>query len=198
MDRMVQGFKILYNINMNTEIETRFLDINKSELIEKLKSLNAIDEGEVKLDEIIFYDDLEKSLREKYLVKLRKKGDKITLTYKSNKDKTTDGATEIEFVVSDMDKAKSFMETIGWTAYRIVEKYRHTFELDGVTLDIDTWPQIPPYVELEGDDVESLKLMAGKLGFDWNNKFDQDPRFVFKHYGYDFDNIRTVTFDKFE
>ena len=41
---------------MAIEIETRFLDINKSDLISKLHSLGAKDLGESKLDEIIFYD----------------------------------------------------------------------------------------------------------------------------------------------
>jgi adenylate cyclase class 2 len=183
---------------MNTEIETRFLDINKDELIQKLKSLNAKDLGEKKLDEIIFYDDKEKCLREKYFVRLRKKGDKTFMTYKSNAKQEVDSAKEIEFEVSSFENAKLFLETIGWPAYRIVEKYRHTFELDDVTLDIDTWPQIPPYVEVEGSSVDALKAVASKIGLDWEKRFDQDARFVFKHYGHDFDNIKTVTFDKFE
>jgi adenylate cyclase class 2 len=183
---------------MNTEIETRFLDINKDELIQKLKSLNAKDLGEIKLDEIIFYDDKEKCLREKYFVRLRKKGDKTFMTYKSNAKQKVDSAKEIEFEVSSFENAKLFLETIGWPAYRIVEKYRHTFELDDVTLDIDTWPQIPPYVEVEGPSVDSLIAVVDKMGLDWENRFDQDARFVFKHYGHDFDNIKTVTFDKFE
>lgn len=183
---------------MNTEIETRFLDINKDELIQKLKSLNAKDLGEIKLDEIIFYDDREKCLREKYFIRLRKKGDKTFMTYKSNAKQEVDSAKEIEFEVSSFTDAKLFLETIGWPAYRIVEKYRHTFELNDVTLDIDTWPQIPPYVEVEGYSIDSLKAVVDKIGLDWEKRFDQDARFVFKHYGYDFDNIKTVTFDKFE
>jgi hypothetical protein len=41
---------------MQKEIETRFLEINKEEFIKKLISLGAIDKGEEKLEEIIFYD----------------------------------------------------------------------------------------------------------------------------------------------
>lgn len=90
------------------------------------------------------------------------------------------------------------MEALGLVAYRTVEKYRHTFVLDGVTLDIDTWPKIPVYVELEGESVSAIRDVAEKLGFIWENRFDGDPRFVFKKYGFDFDNIHTVTFSKFE
>jgi adenylate cyclase class 2 len=183
---------------MSTEIETRFLEVDKDGLILKLQSMNAVDKGEVKLHEIIFYGKDLLWMNENKFIRLRKKNDSVKLTFKSNKEQKVDTAQEIEFTVSSMDDAKSFLEAIGLVQYRVVEKYRHTFILDGVTLDIDTWPKIPVYVELEGDSVESLKGVAHKLGFDWDNRFDPDPRYVFKKYGFDFDNIRTVTFDIFK
>jgi len=193
-----EGAAFCYTIVMKTEIETRFLEINKDILIEKLKKLGAIDKGGIKLNEIIFYDKELKSLENNTFIRLRQRGDKIFLTHKSNKEKGIDTTKEIEFEVSNFQAAKEFIETFDWITYRIVEKYRHTFELDGVTLDIDTWPKIPTYVELEGDSVDLLQEVAGKLGLNWEERFDADPRFVFKHYGFDFDKIRTVTFDKFE
>jgi hypothetical protein len=39
-----------------TEFEVRFLDINKSQLIQKLHTLAARDLGEAQLEEVIFYD----------------------------------------------------------------------------------------------------------------------------------------------
>ncbi len=183
---------------MKIEVETRFLDIDKAALISKLKALKAVDYGEVKLDEVIFYDKDLKWLEEHRLVKLRKKGDKISLTYKQNKSQQVDSTKEIEFNVSSMEEAAVFLKELGLVAYRTIEKRRHSFTLDDVTLDIDTWPKIPTYVELEGGSVDELKSVAGKLGFVWENRFDKDPRYVFKKYGYDFDKIKTVTFDRFE
>ena len=79
-----------------------------------------------------------------------------------------------------------------------MEKFRHSFILDKVTLDIDTWPKIPTYIELEGKSVKDLQKGAKKLGFDWNKRFDADPRYVYMHYGFDFDKLRFVTFKKFK
>ena len=179
---------------MKIEIETRFLDINKEELIKKLKALGAQDFGEEKLDDIIFYDQDLKWAKENRLVRLRKRGDISTMVYKSNQAQAIDSTKEVELIVSDFSETKIFLESIGLTAYRIVEKYRHTFKLDNVTLDIDTWPKIPPYVELEGESVEELERVATKLGFDWKDKFDADPRYVFKKYGIDIDGLRAITF----
>jgi len=183
---------------MKTEIETRFLDVHKAEIITKLKRLGAVDKGEEKLHEIIFYDNNLTWLAEHTFVRLRKNNHGVTLTFKQNKEQKVDSAQEIEFEVSDMEEAKSFLQAIGLTAYRIVEKYRHTFTLDTVTIDIDTWSKIPVYVELEGGTVEDLKSVSRKLGLTWENRFDGDARFVYKKYGFDFDAMRTVTFDRFE
>jgi adenylate cyclase class 2 len=183
---------------MNKEIETRFLDINKGELINKLTMLGAKDEGEVTLNEIIFYDKDFKWQSENKFFRLRKKNDKVFLSFKHNKEQTVDSAIEIEVEVSDMEKTKQILLETGLDAYRIVEKKRHTFGLDGVTLDIDTWPKIPEYVEFEGETVDALKKVAEKLGFEWDKRFDGDARYVYKKYGFDFDKLRTVTFSKFE
>jgi len=183
---------------MKREIETRFLEINKEKLIKKLKEFSALDKGEIKLNEIIFYDKDLKWLNENKLVKLRKENNKIKLIYKNNKEQTVDSTKEIEFNIPSLEEGKIFLEAVGLIPYRIIEKYRHSFVLDNVIVDIDTWPKIPTYAEFEGESVDSLKEIINKLGLKWEDRFDKDPRFVFKKYGFDFDKIRTVTFDKFE
>lgn len=183
---------------MKTEIETRFLEIDKDKLLLRLRELGAEDKGEVKLNEVIFYDKNLEWQKEHKLAKLRKKNDTVTLTFKNNKEQKVDSAKEIEFTVSSFEEAKAFLEAVGLVAYRVVEKYRHSFHLNGVTVDIDTWPKIPVYAELEGPSVDDLKLVAGELGLVWEERFDGDPRYVYKKYGFDFDNIKTVTFSKFE
>lgn len=182
---------------MQKEIETRFLDINKEEFVKKLISLGAIDKGEEKLEEIIFYDkEMSWKGKGKY-VRLRKIGDKIKLTYKENVEQTVNSAREIEFEVSDLDKCSKFFDKVGLKSIRYLEKYRHTLELDDTTIDIDTRPKIPVYAEIEGPSVESLKKFCEKFGLDWEKRFDGDAREVFRHYGYDLDKIDVVTFSEF-
>lgn len=183
---------------MQAEIETRFLEINKDEFIKKLALLGATDNGEEKLEEIIFYDkDLSWKGKGKF-VRLRKTKGKVKLTYKNNTHQTVDSAQEIELEVSDLEKCAELFNNIGLKAIRQIEKYRHTFNLGDVTIDIDTWPKIPTYIEVEGPSVESLKNICSQLGIDWEKRFDGDAREVFKHYGYDIDEISVITFDEFK
>lgn len=183
---------------MQEEIETRFLEINKDELVKKLVSLGAIDKGEEKLEEIIFHAADASWIGKRKFVRLRKTKDKIKLTYKENVEQTVNSAREIELGVSDLDKCSKFLEKVGLKAMRNLEKYRHTFELNNVTIDVDSWPKIPTYMEIEGPSVESLKNFCKQLGFDWEKRFDGDAREVFRHYGYDLDKIDVITFNEFK
>ncbi|MFA6520156.1 MAG: class IV adenylate cyclase [Candidatus Paceibacterota bacterium] len=183
---------------MEKEIETRFLDINKDELVKKLTSLGAVDKGEEKLEEIIFHAADESWIGKRKFVRLRKTKNKIKLTYKENAEQTVDSAREIELEVSDMDKCSNFFEKVGLKAMRRLEKYRHTFELGDTTIDIDSWPEIPVYAEVEGPSIDSLKDVCGQLGLDWEKRFDGDAREVFRHYGYDLDKIDVITFSEFK
>lgn len=163
---------------MNKEIECRFLEIDKEALVKKLMELGAQDLGEQMLEETIVYDKEFKWAEERRFVRLRKNGDRVTLSYKEHKNIAVDGAVEIEIEISDMKKAENLLEKIGLMAYRHQQKKRHTFILNDVAFDIDTWPKIPTYVELEGESEESLKKAAELVGFDWKNVEFRDARSV--------------------
>lgn len=182
---------------MKAEIETRFLDIDRDKLIKKLVSLGAVDHGEELLEETIF-EAADRSWEGKHkFVRLRKTRGKTVLTYKENTGQTVDSAQEIEFDISDFEECSELFGKTGLKVKRMLTKYRHTFTLDDVTLDIDHWPKIPDYVELEGPSVESLQRVAGKLKLDWDKRFDGDARTVFSHYGFNLDRIVVITFDEF-
>jgi adenylate cyclase class 2 len=183
---------------MQTEIETRFLEINKDELVKKLISLGAIDKGEEKLEETIFHAADGSWVGKSKFVRLRKTKNKIKLTFKTNVAQKVDSAMEIELEVSDVDKCRELLLQVGLKETRKVEKYRHTFKLSGVTIDVDTWPRIPVYAEVEGPSVESLQKICSQLSFDWEKRFDGDARQVFIHYGYDFDKVSLLTFNEFK
>lgn len=184
----------------NQEIEARFLEINSEELKSKLRQLGAQDLGDDLLEEIIFYDKGLKWLDYKRkLVRIRKRKDEITLTYKHTELDTVDGTEEIEFKISDVERATTFLERIGLVAYRHQQKRRHTFKLDQVIIDIDTWPKVPTMVELEGPSEQALKEAAEQLGLDWSKAVFENPRAVIeKYYHIPVHSLKFYTFDKIE
>ncbi|MBI3952497.1 MAG: class IV adenylate cyclase [Candidatus Doudnabacteria bacterium] len=181
------------------EVEVRFLEIDKGPFLKKLADLGAQDLGEDLLEEIIFYD---KGLRwqdDKKFVRLRKQKNQAFLTYKNHASETADGTEEIEFEVSDMVKAEHFLERLGFMAYRHQQKLRHTFKLGRVLIEIDRWPRIPTYVELEGESEEDLKAAASQLDLDWNEVVFENARIIIENkYNIPVGNMKWFTFDKFE
>ncbi|HEX8946915.1 MAG TPA: class IV adenylate cyclase [Candidatus Paceibacterota bacterium] len=182
------------------EIEVRFLEIDKDALIARLNALGAEDLGETLLDEQIIYDESLSWIKEgKRALRLRTKDGETTLTYKNHREASADGVEEVEFAVSDAGAAEALLERLGYPAYRHQQKKRHTFQLGEVTIDIDTWPRIPTYVELEGSSVEALQEAARALGFDWEKAELRNPRRVIEEvYNIPVGTLRWFTFDRFE
>ena len=146
---------------MNLEIEATFIEINKDELRAKLKSLGGkLLQPEILMRRVIF--DLPGSNR---FARVRDEGNKIVMTYKCHHDISLTGTEEINVEVNDYDAAVAFLKAVGLNAKAVQETLREEWELDGIEIDIDTWPWIPAYVEIEGPSAEAVESVAQKLGF---------------------------------
>lgn len=184
----------------NREIEVRFLEIDKDALIATLISLGATDFGEDFLTDTIYYDKAmtwreagDKTVR----LRQNKKGAKVA--YKNHFEHSAHGTTEYEISVDNPDIAHLLLEAIGLEAYRKQEKKRHSLKLGEVMFDIDTWPRMPTYVELEGPSEDALKIAAEKVGLLWEKVIFENPRTVIeKYYNIPVGNMKYFTFDRFE
>ncbi len=183
----------------NKEIEVRFLEIDKEKIISRLKEIGAKDLGNNLMNEIIF-DNKNFDFREnKKLLRLRKNGEKIFLSYKHYHDHTAEGTEEVEIEVSDFENTKKIIEQTGLMAFRIQEKWRHTFVLDDIVFDIDTWPKIPTLLEIESLSEEHLKKGAEMLNLSWEKAVFMNQRKVIEEvYNIPVSRLRYFTFDKME
>lgn len=184
---------------MKQEIEARFLEVNKDAMVNEILSLGATDKGEYLLSEVIFYDKENKWPDEGRFVRIRSCDGKTRLTYKHNKAQTIDSAREIEFDVPDAQLAEQFLEAIGLMPFRHQEKKRHTFLLDGATIDFDTWPKVPTYVEIEGISEANIKSVAEKIGLNWEDAIFDDARAIIQgRYDIAMSDLNWFTFDRVE
>jgi adenylate cyclase class 2 len=183
----------------NQEIEVRFLEIDVEDIKQKLHAIGAQDAGEDFLEEIIFYDKEFTWSDQHKMVRLRTRNGKTHLTYKHQHTASATGTEEIEFEVTDKAKAEVFLERLGYPSFRHQEKKRHTFEFGDVVFDIDTWPRVPSYIEIEGPSEEALKDAANKLGLDWKDVVFDSPRTVLEtRYNIPIMTMKWFTFNKFE
>lgn len=151
---------------MKTEYEIRVLEINKEEIVNKLKKLGAIIKGNFKQKRYVY--DLKPAENGKW-IRLRTNGKVTTLTYKDIVSNTIDGTKEVEFEVEDFDKANEFLEKIGFINRNYQENERIQFILNNVEIDIDSWPMIPTYMEIEGKSEEEVLNMKKVLNIDESN-----------------------------
>mgnify|MGYP001031532328 CR=1 FL=1 len=62
-------------------------------------------------------------------------------------------------------------------------------------LDIDTWPTIPTYLEIEGTSEEDVKKAAEILGFSWEQAEFRGARAVIEEvYGKPVGHLKVFTF----
>ena len=146
---------------MQTEYEIRVLEINKEEIIKKLENLGATLKGN--FDQKRYVYDLKPAENGKW-IRLRTNGKTTTLAYKNVVSDTIDGTKEVEFEVEDFNKANEFLENIGFINRGYQENKR--IQYTGVEIDIDTWPLIPTYMEIEAKTEEEVIKMKELLDVD--------------------------------
>jgi adenylate cyclase class 2 len=155
---------------MQTEIEAKFIHINPDQLRQKLRQLGAVLVNPERLMRRRNFDLAPSHPQyHKGWIRVRDEGDKITLTYKQLNDRTLHGTKEINLVVSDFDSACALLEATGLTPTSYQETKRESWTLGGVEVEIDQWPWIDPFVELEGHSEDDLKSAASQLDLDWSD-----------------------------
>lgn len=182
----------------NIEIEARFKEIDVAKITEKALQLGGIDIGEHLLEETIFYDGELRWRNEGKFVRLRSFINKNIVTYKHIKSDSIDGTEEIEFEVNKPDALKDFLGKLNLIPFRIQQKRRRTIKFEDAVLDIDSWPMIPPYLEIEGSSEAIIKNLAEKLGLSWHDAVFIDARKIIEGYGIDVSSFRYFTFEKCE
>ena len=145
---------------MKTEYEIRILEIDHDEIVKKLEELGAKKTMDA-LQERYIYDVIPKD--DHKWIRLRTNGAKTTLTIKDLEAKTIDGMKEIEIEVSDFKKTNLLLENLGYKNKGFQQNKRVQYILDDVEFDLDHWPLIPEYMEIEGKSEESVLNMLKKL-----------------------------------
>ncbi len=182
------------------EIEAKFLDVDVSALLKQLDLLGAERIGEYSYKRKLFDFPDGRLGKDNAWVRLRDEGEKIVLTYKQRfgdaNDHHNGGTNEIETTVGDFAAAEKILNALGLEEKIYKENKRVRYILDGVEIDIDSWPLIPTYVELEGKSWDSVEAVANKLGFDFQNHTRGSNREIYAKYGIDESAYSVLTFDR--
>lgn len=187
---------------MAEEIEVNILNIDIKKLEKKLSDINA-----VRIKEIFFKSTsfdfpgypLDKDMS---WVRLRDDGKKITLAYKKRlgvtgiKGQNDAGMEEIEVEVSSYEDTITFLKKIGMVEKFSQEKKRITWKKGDVTYDIDTWPRLKPYLEIEAKSWKEVDDAVLELGFELKDKVICSATQVYEMNGINDKDYVIMNFDK--
>lgn len=139
-------------------------------------------------------------------VRIRNTNGRTTITIKhilnpeiqKTKDSKIQKVMETEMEVPSIEEANSILEQLGFSFRNYQEKNRATYNVNGVEVDIDSWPLIPTYVEIENDSEEAIQETVKKLGLQNHEIISCNTADVYKKYGIDLYQFRELRFPKKE
>ena len=117
------------------------------------------------------------------------------MTIKEIHNDKIDGTKEIEIVVDNFEKTNLLLNKLGYLPKNYQENKRVSYKLDGVDIEIDFWPRIPPYLEIEGNSIKVVENIVNKLGFKMSQTTSINTIKVYKKYGIDINIIKELKFE---
>ena len=184
------------------EIEVKFLNIDPASIESKLKAIGAERIFEKLYRRKLFdYPDLRLHKKGAW-IRLRDEGEKITLAYKERIGmKTFDGKTnddsmeEIEVNVSDFNKTAELLNKVGFIEKFYQENRRIRYQLDDIEFDIDFWPQLDPYLEIEAPSWEKIDEAIKLLELNPEDKRIFSTTQIYKLKGIEDIDYKEITFN---
>lgn len=185
------------------EIDNLLTDENKEELESIIKTNNFTELLEKEnLIEILNNKELVNFLEKfhnnsKKWIRLRKTNKRTTLTVKhilADNDTSLQQMMETEMEVPSIKEANDFLQALGYSHKSYQEKRRISYVLDNHEIDIDTWPGLPTYMEIEGESEEDLNKILNLLGYSMKDTVSCTVDEIYKNLGIDSLNIRELKF----
>ena len=185
------------------EIDNLLSEENKKELKDIIKTNTLTDLLEKEnLIEILNKKELINFLEKfhnnsKKWIRLRKTNKKTTLTVKhilADNDTSIQQMMETEMEVPSIKEANDFLRALGYSHKCYQEKKRVSYVLNNHTIDIDTWPGLPTYMEIEGENEEDINSILNLLGYSIKDTVSCTVDEIYKSIRKDILNIRELKF----
>lgn len=168
------------------EIEAKFFVLNLDGIRTRLQTLEARLIQERVLEMNIRFDLPDGRLSANGQVLRLRQDSEARLTYKGagTNESGVLKRTEIEFVVEEFEKAKQFLEALGYQRLFYYEKYRTTFEIQTSKLSTHVMLDELPYgnfVEIEGDSAEVIREIANILELKWETAIPTSYHMLYRN-----------------
>lgn len=144
---------------MAHEIETKVLDISVEGVEEKLRALGAIQTQKTRLTVDWFRMKGVTEGNDPWFLRIRSNAEgvhEVTWKAKSEVLGTARKHKEINFLIAEPTQLADLFEELGLETYAHQEKDRTSYDLNAWHIDIDQYPGMPAYLEIEGTSEEHI------------------------------------------
>lgn len=181
---------------MKAELEAKFLEVDKVAMRAKLLGIGAVCIHPERIMQRVVFENEHMNNKRAWL-RVRNEGNVTKLTIKQSSDaQDISRIKEAEVVVGDFETTKNILVEIGLEQKRYQENYRESWKYKDVSIEIDSWPLIPPYLEIEGNSEEEVKEISNLLDFNYDNAVFGSADEVYKSkYGIDILTMDRLVFD---
>lgn len=154
------------------------------------------------LKDILCDDMLEKEIKRFSInpnkwIRLRESNNKVELTTKHILEKQNSkfqNVIETEIEVSSLDETNRLLENIGIARRSYQEKIRYSYEYKNAEIEIDIWPKLQPYMEIECDDEMVIEEIIDKLDLKNNEVVSLNTEQLYRRIGIDVHSMSELRF----
>lgn len=174
---------------MKKEIEIKILNINPRKLRAVIKRLGGGQILRPTLMRELYFESPAKD-RVYSSFRLRSEGKKNVLTLKIKKlDKRFEIRDEYEVVVDNFNMTKNILELAGFKVFRNREKKRESFRVGKIRIEIDTYPGMNPYAEIESENKSDIEKFLNQIDFSLTYATKKTATEIIRDTGLDPDNL---------
>lgn len=177
------------------EIETKVLEVEGEDISKKIESLGAKKKEEILLKVDWFGPKgITHNGDDPWYLRVRSYSTgKIEITWKDESKLIGNlrKGSEINVLINDHEKMKMLFESIGLECYGHQEKKRVSWELGNTKFDLDTYPNMPSFLEIEVENEKDINEMIEKLNLNKNETWNDGERTLIKNkYGLNWFDMR--------
>ena len=99
---------------------------------------------------------------------------------------------ETEIEVNSFEETNELLEKLGFSYRSYQEKRREKYILNEHEIDIDTWPKLLPYIEIEGKDKNDIEKILSILGYSFKDTISCTVDEIYKKIGLDVNNMKEL------
>lgn len=182
---------------IDTECEVKVLGVGVASLQARLRGAATFTNSSTELLDDRRFDypaESGRSLKAGGLyLRIRSSETRSEITGKWDRDQTGDvkTVTERETYIDDPEVMEQILiNVLGLVVTRSRQKRRTTFHVEmpdrrGCKIEVDKYPEIPPYIEIEARDVATVRAAVELIGFTMDDTTTMTASEVLEHYGAD-------------